>query len=92
MIELGLSKIQPERRESGGGDYTAAVIQALHSQAAGLVDVAGTAAVECAAGLVSRALCGGRSVGAGLGEAGHFLRRSWAASGASWSGRGNPWP
>ena len=55
MIELGLSRIRPEQRQTTGGDYTDAVVRAIQAQAASLFDVAGTAAVEAAAGALSRA-------------------------------------
>ncbi len=52
MIELGLSKMRPERRDQS---YTDTLVSLLQTQAANLVDVAGTAAVEAAAGALSRA-------------------------------------
>ena len=55
MIRLGVANIRAERRQSTGGDYTAAVVRAIQAQAASLVDVTGTAAVEAAAGALSRA-------------------------------------
>ncbi len=47
--------MKPERRQATGGDLTAAVVRAIQAQAASLVDTAGTAAVEAAAGALSRA-------------------------------------
>ena len=55
MIELGLSKIRPEKRESGGS-FSDAVVRLLESQAAGTAASTGsTAAVEAASGSLSRA-------------------------------------
>ena len=55
MIQLGLSKLAPERRESGGS-FSDAVVRMIEAQAAGkAVDLAGTAAVEAASGALSRA-------------------------------------
>ena len=57
MIELGLSRIKTSegRQAAKGGDYTDAVVRAIQAQAASLADTAGTAAVEAAAGALSRA-------------------------------------
>ena len=52
MIELGLSKIRPEKRQ---GDYTDLLVRTIQAQAASMVDTSGTAAVEAAAGALSRA-------------------------------------
>ena len=55
MIELGIGKLKPERRQSGGS-FSDAVVRLLESQAAGTAaDASSTAAVEAAAGAVSRA-------------------------------------
>lgn len=52
MIELGLSRMQPERRQQS---YTDVLVAALQAQASSLVDTVGTAAVEASAGLLARA-------------------------------------
>ena len=55
MIELGISGIRPEKRESGGS-FTDAVVRLIEAQAAGSVAGTGTtAAVEAASGSLSRA-------------------------------------
>ena len=55
MIELGIGRIRPEKRASGGS-FTDAVVRLLEAQAAGTAaDASSTAAVEAAAGAVSRA-------------------------------------
>ena len=69
MIQLGLSKMRPEGRnfrlspvgmqyvpeQPKGSGYSDVVVRMIEASAAGkAVDLAGTAAVECAAGLVSR--------------------------------------
>ena len=48
-------RAKPERREAGGG-YTDAIVSAIEAQAAAKVaDASSTAAIECAAGTLSRA-------------------------------------
>ena len=55
MIELGISSLRPEKRESGG-TFTDAVVRLLEAQAAGhLAGTGSTAAVEAASGALSRA-------------------------------------
>lgn len=56
MIQLGISGLRPESRQSGG-EYSDAVVRLLEQQVAGTVaDRTSTAAVEAAAGALSRAL------------------------------------
>ena len=55
MIELGISGIRPEKRQSGGS-FSDAVVRLLESQAAGTADSSSTAAVEAASGLLSRSM------------------------------------
>lgn len=56
MIQLGISGLRPEQRQSGGA-YSDAVVRLLEQQVAGTVaDRTSTAAVEAAAGALSRAL------------------------------------
>ena len=86
MIELGIATMRPERRQQAGGDYTDAVVRAIQNRANSLVDVVGTAAVEAAAGLLSRAFAAAevsappwakRAIGPGfLGQAGRELIRA----------------
>ena len=55
MIELGISKLKPERRQSGGS-FSDAVVRLIEAQAAGTAaDASSTAAVEAASGSLSRA-------------------------------------
>ena len=56
-------KRRAEKRQSGGG-YTDAITAAIEAQAsANVADVSSTAAIECAAGALSRVLCGAEVVG-----------------------------
>ena len=59
------SKSEPERRQSGGG-YTDAIVAAIEAQASATVaDVSSTAAIESAAGALSRALMSAEVEGPG---------------------------
>ena len=59
------AKREPERRQSGGG-YTDAVVSAIEAQASATVaDVSSTAAIEAAAGALSRALVSAEVEGPG---------------------------
>lgn len=86
MIELGIAGMKAEKRESGGS-FTDAVVRLLEQQAAGSVASTGsTAAVEAAAGALSRAFAAaevsgpawvrGAVTGAFLGQVGRDLVRS----------------
>ena len=86
MIQLGISNMKPERRESGG-DFSDAVVRLIEAQAAGTaVDASSTAAVEAASGALSRAFAAAEVSGPGwatpaispefLGQVGRDLVRS----------------
>ena len=63
MARWPWSKPAPERRQSGGG-YTSAIVAAIEAQASATVaDVSSTAAIEAAAGALSRALMSCEVVG-----------------------------
>ena len=55
---------KPEKRDSGG-DFSDAVVRLIESQAAGTADASSTAAVEAAAGALSRAFSSAEVVGPG---------------------------
>ena len=75
---------KPEKRS--GGDFSAAVVRLIESQAAGTADASSTAAVEAAAGALSRAFSSAEVVAPGwvrdavspvvLGQVGRDLTRS----------------
>ena len=70
---------KPEARQSGGG-YTDAIVSAIEAQASAKVaDVSSTAAIEAAAGALSRAFASaeveGPIMGAGGRDAGMARRR-----------------
>ena len=88
MIRLGISGLRPspEKRQSGG-EYSDAVVRLLEAQAAGTAaDASSTAAVEAAAGALSRAFAASEVQGPGwvrdavtpefLGQVGRDLVRS----------------
>ena len=65
MIELGISKLKPERRQSGGS-FTDQVVRLIEAQAAGTAaDASSTAAVEAASGALSRAFSAATVAGPG---------------------------
>ena len=75
--------MRPERRQSGGS-FTDAVVRLLEAQAAGSVaSTASTAAVEAAAGALSRALAAAEVSGPGW-IRGAVSGSSWGKSGATW--------
>ena len=73
LIELGVSKMRPERRETGCGDYTAAVIQSPTGSSGGRP---GGRGCYCGGRVRGRgaesSVCIGGGPGAGLGVAGHL--------------------
>ena len=75
------SKPEPERRQSGGG-FTDAVVSAIEAQASSSVaDVSSTAAIEAAAGALSRALVSAEVVGPG------WVRDAVSPDWLAWCGR-----
>ena len=82
-------KREPERRNSGG-DFSDAVVRLIEAQAAGsAADASSTAAVEAAAGALSRALSSAEVRGR-HGYRKPSPRRFWGRWGAIWCAPGTP--